>query len=149
MWKVRATKKDSDEVVVGQHLQINLQYWTAPRHYLVPSPADAHFSVGGIRLSSPLFEIDPTTAAIATGKFDKNGTEIFGSKGEFQGGDRVNWTLDELYDAGEKIRTYKGTGSVKWIPEHVCWGIVERTGGGYQGNGFWEAAEFEIIEETE
>ena len=34
-------------------------------------------------------EIDPSLTSLATGKKDKNGEEIFGSKGEFTDGDNI------------------------------------------------------------
>lgn len=45
-----------------------------------------------------LEKIDISTAAVATGKLDKHGVEIYGSMGEMQGGDRVKVHSKDLLE---------------------------------------------------
>ncbi len=66
-----------------------------------------------LKLWADAIQIDISTAAVATGRKDKNGVEIFGSKGEMRGGDRVSV---------RKGKPYK----VAWCDYRLTWVLVGR-----------------------
>ncbi len=72
-------------------------------------------------------EIDISTAAEATGKLDKHGDEIYGSRRDMQGGDRV--------------KLYQTRWDVTWNEGRLQW-MVDRHGSGY---ALSTADELEII----
>lgn len=50
---------------------------------------------------------NPATTAVATGRKDKHGVEIFGSKGEMQGGDRLKFGTETV--------------EARWSEEYAQW----------------------------
>ncbi len=75
---------------------------------------------------------DLSLCAESTGRKDKTGKEIYGSKGEMQGGDRVR--LDGVEDAV----------GINWNPHHLYWGCPMAT-----QLGQWLSDELEILPEKE
>lgn len=139
---IRAYPKDlpkaertPDKLVVGWYAGIN------GKHYIVPSHAyvgikDGHWSTSredagrlGLLYATGLYEIDISTAAEATGKLDKNGKEIFGSKGDMQEGDRI------------KADGRDNPICVNWDDTKAHWGLPKIT-----PLGDWTSDELEIIE---
>lgn len=124
--KVRAYDKDGN-VVVGWYFTIH------DRHFISSSTSEAqsYDACNGTEMFDILawLEIpDITTAAVATGRKDKNGVEIYGSMGEMQGGDRV-----ELF--GRRKYHY----NVRWDERRMTWII------GHDGLCAYGSGEIEII----
>ncbi len=139
MDKIRA--KIDGKMVVGWYAPINHF-----GHVLIPLNARA-CKVNGIgaeaRLNisaiSPIIEFDPSTAAIDTCKDDKHGVRIFGSKGEFQGGDRIQ------RDSEKRIW------EVVWDNSYCQWRLTDVTDiskGTPCSLTSWQASYLEIIPDT-
>ena len=79
-----------------------------------------------------VWQIDPATAAVDTGRKDKHGKPIFGSKGLFEGGDMV------------KADGLKYTVRVNWNDKRLHWGLPMAT-----ALGSYESDELEIIPKEE
>lgn len=119
MDKIRWIDKEGKEWV-GWYYQISGD------HFLLPSDlvhSDLLLALSEVTIRIP----DPATAAVATGRKDKHGVEIFGSKGEMQGGDRVEIS-------GLKRRKRLG---VHW--SRSAWRIQNDT------LGAWDSSMLEII----
>lgn len=88
--KVRAKTKDGTEVV-GWYVQC------LDRHFAYVQPKASSFDYkhdeeyGRLWTVTGFVEIEIKSAAVDTGKLDKHGKMIFGSKGEMQGGDRIRY----------------------------------------------------------
>jgi hypothetical protein len=97
--QVRAKTKDGKEKeVVGWYVEI------AGKPGIVPLDARAIFCMW----------IDPATAAYDTGKLDKHGDRIYGSKGEMRGGDSV---IASGVDTPSCVYWHAGNNYGQWVME--------------------------------
>ena len=120
------------KVVVGWYFTIH------DRHFISSSASEAqsYYAHNDTEMFDILawYEIpDISLCAVATGRMDKNDVEIFGSKGDMQGGDRVSCV-------GDSSRI------TQWSDEDLQWQL----GGATDGTPFttlspWDADELEII----
>lgn len=112
MCEIRAKDKDGG-VVYGWYVPLD------KRHFVVPPCGDPETELvrwfrtahNTIQLWGAI-EIDISTAAVKTGKLDKHGDDIYGSKGDMQGGDRVE------HDDVRRRRLL-----VTWIEDRLTWGM--------------------------
>ena len=82
----KSIAKDKDgKLVYGWYCKVGERHMVVlpTAEEMLDSMDPDRFDVG------PVAEIDISSAAVATGGKDKNGVEIYGSKGEMQGGDVV------------------------------------------------------------
>lgn len=99
---------------------------------------DSVFLDHGVVLAR-VFNIDISTVAVSTGKKDKHGKEIFGSKGEMKGGDRIG-TLTSTGKVAE--------GNVVYDSDALTW-VVNYDGVTIYPISTWMSDELEVIEEKE
>jgi hypothetical protein len=121
--QVRAKTPDGKEVV-GYAFESEGDWYIITTEATVRWVED-HYEMNGIE------EIVRETAAIDTGKLDKHGERIFGSKGEMQGGDTV------------RIHGH-GTSRYKAVWHDLSWGLYNKKDGFYSLY-VWNCDELEII----
>ncbi|MHC4346344.1 MAG: hypothetical protein ACYSUP_16845 [Planctomycetota bacterium] len=113
MFRVRAKTKDGKEKekeVVGWYCEI------AKVPHIIPPTADflrKRSDTSSIAVHG-LIPIDPATAAYDTGKLDKHGKRIYGSKGEMQGGDSV---IASGVDTPSCVYWHAGSNYGQWVME--------------------------------
>lgn len=118
----------------GGNTAVGWYFPCGSKHYLLLNDVQIWQSSSGKHISNRFFvEIDISTAAVATGKKDKNDEMIFGSRGEMQGGDTVQASEGGLTDATE----------VYWNKENVWWAL------GVSTLGSWKSDNLEIIKPEE
>jgi len=133
--KIRTKIKQKDgtwKYVYGWYFaekQILSGFW----YYIIPDDAGGFLECDESHNSytiGPAYRIDPSHTSVVTGKKDKNGVEIFGSKGEFRDG--------EIVSVGGVIC------SVEWWEDQLCWALRNRETLQYW-SGLSEYDELEII----
>ena len=131
----RAKTKDGKEVV-GWYCCLKNN-----THAIVLHEDSVVFTGGSISVRP--FHIDPAPAAFDTGKDDKHGKRIFGSKGEFQGGDRVQITTENYYDNG---RDWVRDAKVEYQSSAMTW-VARVHESSWHGFADLHDAQLEIIPE--
>ena len=109
----RAKTKDGEEVV-GWYFAIE------DKHYLILDDAIVEVDEYDFERIHGFIEIDHATAAFDAGKDAKNG-RIYGSKGEFQGGDRVRATIPPGYDPEGDLPEDRWEATCEWLDEDLTW----------------------------
>lgn len=98
------------------------------RDFLFPITAYWYEELGDILIADAVVIPDISLCAVATGRKDKNGVEIYGSKGDMKGGDRV------------KADGSKCAVRVNWNDTNLQWGFPMAT-----ALGSWQPGELEIL----
>lgn len=123
MFKVRAKTKDGKEVV-------GWYYHAFGFHCLIEETGKIHT------------DIDLSAAAVEAGR-DKNGGPVYGNRGDFRGGDKVQaeWQCPVVFDLAQHVLR----GTLEYDENAAMW--MFDYGHGAVPLGSNELAELEIIEE--
>lgn len=127
------------KITIGQDQRVVVDgyyYYIDHRHYI---SSGKHLLLASTEQVVVFVEIDPAQAAVATGRKDKHGTEIYGSKGIFQGGDRLSIIT--------KSDCELGIWDVCWANWSYGWRF--RTGPTSFPLEHWPLAELEILKEKD